>query len=286
MKEIAIHMNCDKADSVAMAGRCIAFLKARGVKPVMLISQLQEINNIFDVQGVTKDVFFSEPECIVTLGGDGTLLGVARHASESGIPLCGINLGKLGFLTEGETTSYEEVLDKLCAGDYEIDRRMMLNGKIIKADGSTETQIALNDVLIKSGSFRMMEMSIVIDGEPLDTFRADGVIIATPTGSTAYSLAAGGPVVAPGTDAILVNPICPHRLHDRAYVVSGESTVGIQFRGRSNSIAVCMDGQITIPVGPQDKVEVSRSPHYTHLIHFEDMHFFKRLRKKLSSSTE
>lgn len=285
MNEIGIFLNCDKRDSVEMARKCIEFFKTKSVKSLMLRSQMQEMGGCFEAEGCLKDVFFSRPDCIVTLGGDGTLLGAARHASAYEVPICGINLGKLGFLTEGDTRDYEDILTQLCQGDYVLDQRMMLECRITKADGSVETQVALNDVLIKNSGFRMMVLKTYVDGEELDTLRADGLIIASPTGSTAYSLAAGGPVVVPETDVILVNPICPHRLHDRAYIVASRSVIDLRLAEGSHNNAVSIDGQITIPVSPRDQIQVRKAPHYTNLVRFKNMHFFDRLRKKLLSET-
>lgn len=229
MHEIGIYLNCDKRNSVELARRSASYLNHKGIRVVMLASQLQE-TGIEGIHGYLKDEFFSKPDCILTLGGDGTLLGAARYASANGVPICGINLGKLGFLTEGEIPDLERVLERLCDGDFTMEARLMLQCRILFSNGREEDYVALNDVLVKNAGFRMMELRARLDGKEIDTFRADGLIISSPTGSTAYSLAAGGPVVVPGTEVMLVNPICPHRLHDRAYVVSSKSTILLDFK--------------------------------------------------------
>ncbi|MGL4547402.1 NAD(+)/NADH kinase [Eubacterium aggregans] len=285
MNEIGIYLNCDKRNSIEMATRCVAYLSTQNVKVVMLSKQLQE-TGISGVTGYLKDEFFSKPQCIVTLGGDGTLLGAARHASTNGVPLCGINLGKLGFLTEGEAEDLEPVLERLCAGQFTLEPRMMLQCRITFANGLVEEHVALNDVLVKNAGFRMMELRAFIDDEEVDAFRADGLIIASPTGSTAYSLAAGGPVVVPGTQVMLLNPICPHRLHDRAYVVYHKSTIRLEFNQSARDLVVCADGQISVPIGGRDRVEVTTTKRSANLIRISDIGFFDRLRRKLSNDSQ
>lgn len=282
MNAIGIFMNCDKRNSVMIGKQIAARLAEKGIKPLMLSGQVQEAGEIPEVISVTKDAFYEQPDCIVVLGGDGTLLGVARQAASTGIPICGINLGKLGFLTSGESLSYEKVLDDLIAGNYAIEERMMLKCVIEKNGNHLSDYVALNDVVIKSNGVRMITINIDIDFQNLDRLSADGLILSTATGSTGYSLAAGGPVVAPDAEVILINPICPHRLHDRAYVVAGKSVAMMTLLDRANDSMVSIDGQIAVPVGRNDRIIVTKSPFVTHLIRMNDMHFFTRLKRKFS----
>lgn len=284
MREIGIFLNCDKKNSVEVARECCGILKENGVVPVLLSSQAQEMG-LEGTKTYLKDDFYSKPDCILTLGGDGTLLGAARHASAHGVPLCGINLGKLGFLTEGEVSDLGQVLRRLCHGDFTMESRMMLSCQINFSNGKSEHYVALNDVLVKNAGFRMAELHASIDGEEIDTFRADGLIISSPTGSTAYSLAAGGPVMVPGTEVMLVNPICPHRLHDRAYVVARQSTILLTFNKNERNLVVCVDGQISIPIRGGDRVYVMAAERSANLIRISDIGFFDRLRRKLSSDS-
>lgn len=282
IEEIGIYINFDKQTSVAMARRCVAYLGDRGVKTVMLQRQLTELGELAGVAGVPKDTFFSRPDCIVTLGGDGTLLGVARQVGAYETPICGINLGKLGFLTEGDAESCEAILARLCEGDYQLDQRMLLESQVTREDGTVEKQSALNDVVIKAAGIRMIDLTVAVDGELVDTFYADGLIVATPTGSTAYSLSAGGPVADPRANIMLINPICPHRLHDRAYVLPGRAVVDIRFSGRNHGIDVCADGQVSLSINRRGRVRITRAPYKTNLILFGNMSFFKQLRRKLT----
>lgn len=141
--------------------------------------------------------------------------------------------------------------------------------------------VALNDVLVKSSGSRMIEIQAYASGSKIDSFRADGLIISTPTGSTGYSLAAGGPVVSPKANIMVLNPICPHRLHDRAYVLSDEEVIKLKFGNREKEIMVTLDGQVNVPITPEDEVEVVRSRYFTQLIRLNDLGYFDRLRLKL-----
>ena len=281
MNEVGIYLNCDKAESVPVAEKCIEYLKKKEIRVALLSSQLSEKNSE-GITHYTTDVFFDHPDCIVVLGGDGTLLSVARRSCIHNMPLFGINVGKLGFLTEGEASNYKTLLDNLVHGDFYIEERMMLSCQIFHGNGKKEEYLALNDVLLKNAGFRMMEVRAYVGKAVMDDFRADGLIIATPTGSTAYSLAAGGPVVAPGTDIMIVNPICPHRLHDRAYIIGADKTIRLKFPKSARDTLVSIDGQTVIPIEGDDRVTIERAAHTTHLIRLNGISFFDRLRKKLS----
>ncbi|MDO4289498.1 MAG: NAD(+)/NADH kinase [Eubacterium sp.] len=281
MNEVGIYLNCSKAESLTLARQCQAYLKKRGITVAFLKDQIQEDEDarIYDRQG-----FFSQPDCLIVLGGDGTLLSVARASCIKAMPLFGINVGKLGFLTEGEAGNYERLLERLIDGEYYVEKRMMLSCRVKRhEDGVSDTYIALNDVLIKNAGFRMMDIKALAGDAVIDTFRADGLIISSPTGSTAYSLAAGGPVVAPGTDVMVVNPVCPHRLHDRAYVISADEKITARFDPQESDIIVSIDGQTMVAVDARDEVCVERALHTANLIRLNGVSFYERLRNKLSA---
>lgn len=281
MKKIGLYVNYNKKDSLEMAKRCIAFFQSRSIEVMMLSSHQKKIGNN-SVKGLSKAAFYCEPDCIVTLGGDGTLLNVARHASQSGIPICGVNLGHVGFLTEGEAKDLESILTDLSDGNFTVESRMMLFFRAVFEDGRLEEHIALNDVTVKSIGLRMMEITAKVDKTEIDTFRADGLIVASPTGSTAYSLAAGGPVVSPETNVMVISPICPHRLHNRSYVINSDSVIDLTFRPDHQNIIVSIDGQINIPMTDIGSVEVKCAERTTQLIRMSHMSFYDRLRSKLS----
>ncbi|WKY46808.1 NAD(+)/NADH kinase [Eubacteriaceae bacterium ES3] len=281
IKQIGIYINLQKPESRNLAEDCIKTLQEFGFSVCLLKGQIgcedQKVI-IYD-----KDQFFKKPDCILVLGGDGTLLYVARQTCFNKIPIFGINLGKLGFLTESEASSYKNALNQLNNGNYYIEERMML-GCMVRSNGIlSKKYVALNDVLVKSRGFRMMDIQAYASGSKIDAFRADGLVISTPTGSTGYSLAAGGPVVSPRAGVMVLNPICPHRLHDRSYVLSEDEKITLKFGNRENDIMLTLDGQTTLSLIPEDEVEVFKSVHTTRLIRLNQIGYFDRLRIKLSS---
>ena len=285
INNVGIYMNSDKKESVEFAKACIQFLQEKGKQVGLLGIQAHEAQ-ISNVVNYLKDDFYALQDCIIVLGGDGTLLGVARQAAQTGIPLCGINLGKLGFLTEGDKENYKFVLDALCQNDIEIETRMMINCEIQFKYKPWESFHGMNDVVVKNTKIRNMVIKSVVDGHEMDTFRGDGLIISTPTGTTAYSLAAGGPIVAPSMELMIVNPICPHRLHDRAYVVDAESKLELNFQATTKDIMLSIDGQIGVPIGAEDKIVLTKSEHVANLVRINNIDFYERIRRKLTYHEE
>ncbi|MBC3805527.1 NAD(+)/NADH kinase [Acetobacterium fimetarium] len=284
IREIGVYLNMEKKDSKSLAERCIAYLVKRGFKIALLEGQISYQHEL--VHYYPSSIFYEQPDCILVLGGDGTLLSVARKSCFSCMPIFGINLGKLGFLTEGEAAHYEETLKNLTTGHYYIEERMMLSCIITRKNSGAHEYTALNDVLVKSRGSRMMEIRAFANGATIDKFRADGLIISTATGSTGYSLAAGGPVVSPRAKVMILNPICPHRLHDRAYVLPEDEVITLEFGEREKDIVVTLDGQTTVSITPEDKVQVQKSSHCTRLIRLNEISSYERLRIKLLSDFE
>lgn len=222
---------------------------------------------------------FSDMDVVLVLGGDGTLLSVAKKASECDIPVIGINLGRLGFLTEIEQENLEEGLGKLLAGDYEIENRMMLMAEI-----GGEVATALNDVVItrKNSMLKILELDVYIDDEYVDNFKADGVIIATPTGSTAYSLSAGGPIVDPSLDSMIITPVCPHKMYARTIIVPPEKTVWVKCKATvDNDAVVATDSEILGQLSGNEMVSVKIAPKKFRLIRFRGYNFYSALHNKL-----
>jgi NAD+ kinase len=282
IKTIGIYVNTNKQNAYETAFRCVKYLVKQGITPLMLHNQYAEIGCFAGVKPCFKDQFYSASDCLVVLGGDGTLLGIARQASAYGTPICGINLGKLGFLTNGEANSYEAILQKLIDGDYTLDQRSMIISTVKKLNGEYESQVALNDLVVKATGIRMIRLTLEVDGMLLDDYSGDGVILATPTGSTAYSLAAGGPVVDPRADILLLNPICPHRLHDKSYVLPGSSSVDISLPGSTGEVIVSADGQVQMSLNYGEHLHIRKAPYMTNLILFHNRSFYAQLRRKFS----
>lgn len=231
----------------------------------------------------------SEPiDLLVTLGGDGTLLRGARMVAGLGVPVLGINLGHLGFLTAVAEDEIEESLDRILSGEYVLDHRFALEAVVIHEDGSPEERfLALNDFVIhQRGVARMTRLDLFVgrddQQEEIGSFSGDGVILATPTGSTAYSLSAGGPLIVPSVECIVVTPIAPHTLAVRPLVIPSGEEVRIQGLEASESLVLTVDGQVGQELEPADHVRVRRSQTRVPLVRLPDQSFFSTLRRKLN----
>ena len=230
----------------------------------------------------TLPVLTGAVKLLVVLGGDGTLLGVARNLTDRPVPVLGVNLGKLGFLTETALGDLEAVLASVLDGHFEVEERMMLQVQVLRGRKSIATSTLLNDVVInKSAQARILEMDVRIDGQFVAIYHADGLIVATPTGSTAYSLSAGGPIVLPGMKAFCITPICPHALTNRPLVVPDSVTIQVTLESESPDVYCTMDGQIGLPLKAGDRLKVRRSGTTLPLIVPQPRNFFDVLRKKL-----
>ncbi len=228
-----------------------------------------------------------EVDYLMTLGGDGTLLQGARLAGPKDIPVVGVNLGHLGFLTAAPVERLDEALNRLRSGDYEEERRLALRVEVVYAGAPGDSPpakrfYALNDAVVHKGGFaRLIAMRVWVDEDEVGQYSADGIVLATATGSTAYSLSAGGPILVPSLDALIATPICPHTLAVRPVVVPADSRITVEILSSMDGILVTVDGQTGAELGSGDTVRVRRSPHPVRLIRFPDRSFFSVLRQKL-----
>jgi NAD+ kinase len=231
---------------------------------------------------------FSGLDVLLALGGDGTLLHGARAAGPNDVPVLGCNLGHLGFLTAAPADQLCRVLERFQAGDYVEEKRLTLDVSVERP--TTEgggwkrawNGYVLNDAVVHKGGFaRLIRLRVWVDDEEIGQYSADGIVVATPTGSTAYSLSAGGPILVPVMDAIVASPICPHTLAVRPVVVPGDSVITIELTSDVGGILVTVDGQPGGTVSPGDRVRVSRSPHPVRLVRLPEQNFFQVLRHKL-----
>lgn len=223
-------------------------------------------------------------DLVIVIGGDGTLLYAAREVAGSNVPILGVNLGRLGFLVDVSPNEIKLRLQEYLQGDYLAEPRFLLQTTISKHSQFNKPMLALNDVVLHKWELaRMIEFSAYIDGNPINAYRADGLVIATPTGSTAYSLSAGGPIVHPSLDAITLVPICPHTLNNRPLVVAAKSEIRLTIKPEdiANSM-ITLDGQMRVPLEPGTEVIVRRYQHPIHLIHPKNYDYFDILRAKLS----
>lgn len=230
-----------------------------------------------------SDLPAHEPQLVVVLGGDGTLLSVARIFAATGTPILSVNLGSLGFLTEVRLGALYETLESWCENCHTLDARTMLHSEVIR-DGSTVKAFeALNEVVVSKGDIaRMGEFAVELDGKKVARFRADGVIVSTPTGSTAYTLAANGPILTPDVDALIVTPICPHLLTLRPIVVRGDASLTVRVEGIPTQCLLTVDGQIGFELHLGDEVRCRRSEYTVNLVRLSESGFFDALRSKLS----
>ena len=222
-------------------------------------------------------------DLLLTLGGDGTLLRGARQVARHGTPVLGVNFGHVGFLTSAAPDELVSSLDQALSGDIWLDERMMLAVRAESPDGAARGEfLAVNDVVLhKGGVARMIRLAVRADGHEVGSYSADGIILATPTGSTAYSLSAGGPVIAPSVDCIIATPICPHTLAVRPLVLPASETVTVDVLTPSGELLLTIDGQEDAQLAPGDRVVVRRAPWAVRLVRFPGQTFFSTLRRKL-----
>jgi NAD+ kinase len=269
----------NKPEALSLARDIVGWLSARGVKVLVEKEVAEQIGH---PDHIDRDGIPSRADLLIVLGGDGTLLSVARLSGVESIPVLGINLGGLGFLTEISKEETFPVLEKIIAGDFETEQRLMLKATILRQGEIIGESTVLNDIVINKGVLaRIIDMETYIDGAYLTTFKADGLILATPTGSTAYSLAAGGPIVYPSLNSIIVNPICPHTITNRPLVVHDTATVKIILKTANQNVHITLDGQVGMPLQGGDVVEAHKAPGHIQLIRSPYKTYFELLRTKL-----
>jgi NAD+ kinase len=259
-----------------------AHLRNRGIK-VLAAAEADGSNQITGATLVRENELAAHCDLVVAIGGDGTLLHAARHVAARGVPLLGINRGRLGFLTDISPEHLLEAMDAILAGDYLSDRRLMLEARVSTV-GSGEALFALNDVVLQKGDTgRLLDFSTTVDGVYVNTHRGDGLIVATPTGSTAYALSCGGPIIQPNVNALVMVPICPHTLSDRPLVLPTTSTIEVSLdRGSLGSAHVVCDGEPLARLGDGDVVTISLATQTVALLHPRDYNYYELLRSKLN----
>jgi NAD+ kinase len=291
MNTVGLLVNIEKLRGDPEVGRlaldAVALLASRRVDVVVNRESAQTLG--LPGLGVPAADLAGRSEMLVVFGGDGTILHAARQAARDGIPILGVNLGGFGFLAEVHDRAVDDALLRVLAGDYRLDERMMLQAQIRRdtatggRDGVARELLALNDIVVtKSGYARLLRIRTDINNDHLATHLADGLIVATPTGSTAYSLSAGGPILHPGLDAIVVTPICAHTLNARAVVLTGDEAVTIRVEPTGAPSVLTVDGQEGEPLEPDDVVRVARAPYRTRLVRLGRTDFYRMLRTKLS----
>ena len=231
----------------------------------------------------------SDADCMIVLGGDGTVLQAAREARRFHIPIIGVNLGTLGYMTEIEPSGLEEALDRLIAGDYDQESRMMLEGKAFLEGGRVQEGWALNDIVIsRSGPLRTIQFDIYVNGRFLNDYNADGMIVTTPTGSTGYNLSAGGPIVEPKARLITLTPICPHTLNQRSIILSPEDVIEIAVPwgrdDRRQTVEAVFDGSQAVRLSTGERIRIVQSEKMAEFIQLNQVSFLDELHRKLSEN--
>jgi NAD+ kinase len=279
MQRIGIYAKRNHPAAVKVAGELTAWMQERGIE-VFLEKPLAEAMGAGP--GYPASTLPSMVELIVVLGGDGTLISVARQVGPLRIPILGVNLGSLGFLTEVTLDELYPTLERVLQGNFTVSERMMLKAVVRRGGEEIGQYRVLNDVVINKGALaRIIDMEAWVDDTYLTTFKADGLIIATPTGSTAYNLAAGGPIIYPGLHCLIISPICPHMLTNRPIIVSDDAVIRVEVKFQDEDVVFTADGQVGMPLKGGDVVEVRRSKSLTRLIKSPAKDYFEVLRAKL-----
>jgi len=253
--------------------------KRRGVRIVPDRASAKVLGG--SAEGLDPKKFFDSIDSLVVLGGDGTFLAAARAATHHSTPLLGVNLGSLGYMTEVALDDMEPALDELLEGSFVMEERMMLDFEAGSGRDKREG-VALNEVVLSRKTLaKMIELSLSINGQPVTLFRADGLIVSTPTGSTAYAISCGGPILYPTMDAILICPISPHTLTNRPVVVPGDALIEISLMPDQKDVSATLDGHIRLEVGQRERITVRRSSRTTRIIRVPGRTHFDTLRNKL-----
>lgn len=280
IKKVGIVAKPHKEGVKAMVKDLIDWLTSQGVEAILNPKTAQLFGA--SVSQTTDEELPGQVDMIIVLGGDGTLLSIARLIKEKKIPLLGVNLGGLGFLTEVSLSELYPTLNRIFKKDYSLDPRITLSSTLYRAGKRIVRHTVLNDVVInKSALARIIDLEVLVDRQFVALFKADGLIISTPTGSTAYNLAAGGPIVFPNMNALVLTPICPHSLSNRAIVIPDNAEVEIILKTQNEDVFLTLDGQVGLALQPEDRVVIKRGKNKIYLIQSPRKNYFAVLRDKL-----
>lgn len=276
MNQFFIISNNRKDQDRSVTKRILNYLETRGKKCYVCYDDLYNGNEMLDIP--------DEIDCVIVIGGDGTLIGAVGSIRKS-VPVLGINMGRLGYLTEVEIDHVEEALQQVLDGDYVIEERMMLDG--VFEDG--EKDVALNEIVVsRQGILRLLQIKVYVNGAFLNTYEADGIIISTPTGSTAYNLSAGGPIVEPTASMIVITPICSHALNTSSIVLSADDEIrivmGEERHGGQGEFNISFDGKNMRDLVSGQSVTIRKSENVTKLMKLSEISFLEILRKKMKGN--
>jgi NAD+ kinase len=278
MKRIGIICKAGITKPAETLKELLPWLRQKGCETFVDTETASSLN----MDGFPRSEIPSLSEIIIVLGGDGTMLSTCRLVADKGVPVLGINIGGLGFITEVQLDELYETMEKVLSGECPIEERLMLTAQVRRLGELIAEYIVLNEVVInKAALARIIDLETYVNQNYVTTFKADGLIISTPTGSTAYSLSAGGPILYPTLDNIIITPICSHTLTNRAMVLPGDSIIKVILRSPTERVYLTMDGQVGFSVMQNDVIEVSKAPFKTRLLIPCDRDYFQILRTKL-----
>lgn len=269
-----------RSNLVLVVPPLLKWLEAHGIQTLMDEETASSLPS--GTKSESRERVADASQLLLVLGGDGTMLAAARLAAPRGIPILPINMGSLGFLTSFTLEELHPALDDTLEGRFSLSERVMISVELERAGKVIDTQRVLNEVVINKGALaRMIDLELTVDSDFVCRYRADGLIVASPTGSTAYSLSAGGPIVHPAVEAFVMTPICPHTLSDRPLVICDSCSVELKLSGNTESVFLTLDGQRGIPLQPTDRVRISRAKDLLKLIQPAKKSYFEILRNKL-----
>ncbi len=278
MKTIGIICKPGKPEPPEILREIIPYMEEKGFELYLEEDAARKVKR----KGVGREQIPELVEAVIVLGGDGTMLSVARLVAHKDIPILGINLGGLGFITEVNRDEVKEAIDKMLVEQCSVEERLMLKVHIHRLGEKITDYLVLNDIVINKGALaRIIDLETFIDNQYVTTYKADGLIVSTPTGSTAYNLSAGGPIIHPALNSVVITPICPHTLTNRPLVLSDTSVVEIILQSESEDVFLTLDGQVGYSFRKGDRVEIMRSEYKTKLLIPCEKNYFNILRTKL-----
>ncbi len=285
IKRIGIVLKPHQPDALKTLCELASWLGQRGIEllggPEIEHERIEHETGC-SVKQVPKDQLVGNVDLILVLGGDGTMIATARLLGDREIPVLGVNYGVLGYLAEFRIEELYMALESILTGDYRLDERLMLDVELCRRDQQLTHNRVLNDVVInKSALARIIEIEAFMNKQLVNSFRADGLIVSTPTGSTAYNLSAGGPVIYPSMNAVVITPICPFTLSNRPIVIPDESVIELRLKTPNEDVAVTLDGQVGFPLKPEDRVIIHKSQASFHIVQPANRNYFEVLRDKL-----
>ena len=280
IKTIGLVLNTEKNNSLAVSKQLINLIKEKDLDYLLEKEGAKELD--LNHKRATFAELREQADMIILFGGDGTFLHTSLNFIGTGIPLMGINLGRIGFLTEIETNELDEALNAIISGNYRIENRNTLEVCLNREGKDIEKKFAINDVVLnRAADGEMLKIDMHINNEFVNSYRGDGIIVSTPTGSTAYSFSAGGPIINPQVKALLITPLCPHAVHVKPMVISDDEIIEIDADGEKDKMFLTTDGRDSIKIKKEDIVRIKSSEQEISLIKFPDRTFYTILRNKM-----